>query len=328
MSPRMITTFGALVLGVTSVGSWASELPAAAAPTAPAAPSADCNPVNGAQCPGAGAGRPGRTITVTLPAGSVSGGGGGPECPDTTGPGQWETWESWGEPRGLDPPPEGEKGPGDTTYWYFICIDMNGRLGAPVQFPAQQGWGGPNPPATPPTAADVLPALWAEVQGMLLPPTINLQPGPTTPTGAPYTAKVNTPTFVSITNPQPTTRYETTYQGIYVYIDVTPTVTLHSGETGAAAVPCDDDGTAYDPQGPEPRQQAQATGACAYIYKLRTGTEARPPAWTGDVTITWLAMWNSNQAGQNGGPLPTAPSVTQFQRTVGELQGVVTKAGG
>jgi hypothetical protein len=213
------------------------------------------------------------------------------------------------------------KGANDTKYWYMICIKQFGPLGATLEIPEQEGWGGPNPPAPPPTAADVMPPLWAHVKSLLVRPAIQVQPNQL------FRPEVHIPTFVAITNPQPATRYETWFAGIHVWIDVDPAVTLNSGEPKATAASCDDDGTTFVPGAGSARHQAEAPGACAHIYEHRTGTGGRPAAWGGNVTITWTVTWDSNQAGQNGA-LAAAPSVTPFQRFVDESQGIVTKAGG
>ncbi|HEY8543823.1 MAG TPA: hypothetical protein VIL36_02205 [Acidimicrobiales bacterium] len=331
---RTTATVGALLLAGTAL--LAGPTPAGATPatpaasSAPTAPGAPCpNQVNGAQCPEAGAGRGGRVVvTVELPAGSVQGGGGGgPTCPsaDEEGrePGEGEGWMTYDEWRELNAPGVYDPGPppsDDAVYWVFACLMRSGfEMGVDFDWWAvEQGWGTPDePPEAGPTATDILEPLWAHVQGLLLPPAPVLQPDED------VRSNLKIPTFVAITNPQPATEYRTTYAGITVWITVDPTVTLHPGEPGAAAVACDDDGTTYDPAGTPPRDQAAADGACAHTYERRTGVRGRPAAWTGDVTITWDVAWGSSEPGQSG-TLTADPSVTTFQRIVDETQVVNT----
>lgn len=319
MRPRAVATAGTLLLAATSFVAWP-----AAAGAAPAAPGAPCpNQVNGAQCPSAGAGRGGRVVvSVDIPASEVPSGGGGPECNDDQ-PGEWVTYEEWvmmNAPGVYDPGPPPQP---DAVYWVFVCIYRGGfEMGIDFDPWAEaQGWGtAAAPPEAGPTAEDILQPLWAHVQGLLVPPEPVVQPSEAT------RSNLKVPSFVAIDNPQPATEYRTTFAGITVWITVDPTVTLHPGEPEAPAVPCDDDGTTFDPGGAPPRDQAEADGACAHIYQFRSGVGGRPAAWTGDVTITWAVAWGSSEPGQ-AGALSAEPSVTTFQRIVRETQVLTSGAG-
>ena len=327
MRPRPIAVAAALLLASTSVYLWSPGTAGATpgAPTAPRAPGDCSNQVNGAQCPTAGAGRDGRRlVAVAVAEGEVHGSGGGPECREgSTQPGQWVTYDQWLElnaPGASDPgapPTEG------AVYWVYYCIYRGGfEMGIDFDpWVEGEGWGGPGtPPAAGPTAADILAPMWVQVQGLLELPEPVLEPDEAT------RSKIEVPTFVAISNPQPATEYRTTFAGITVWITVDPTVTLNPGEPDAAGVTCDDDGTTYADGGARPRAQAEAEGACAHIYQHRTGFDGRPDAWAGDVTITWEVHWGSSEDPAIG-DLAAVPSVTSFDRIVDEVQNVLTQAG-
>ena len=229
--------------------------------------------------------------------------------------GEWKSWEELGLPY---PAPDADEHPGE-TFWVLICSRADGQPW-PSWLDAidRNGWSGGGPPAAAPTPADILPPLWAEVQTRLHNPTLAFSPPG-------QKSKVGVPTFVAITNPQVPTRYEATVGAITVWIDVDPTATLHPGEPNAGGIPCGPAGSRFDPDGPEPKEQAR--GACAHTYRRRTGVGDRPDAWTGDVTLVWTVEWGSTVAG-TGGPLDAPDTVTPFGRGVGEIQGVVVEAGG
>jgi hypothetical protein len=254
------------------------------------------NGVNAQEC-NAGVGLPGRTVDI----GGLDVGGGG-------GSGDGCEYAPYSEyfPERVDEftPREGYS---DQAVMYLrVCPEDDFGMSEGVVVWFEPG----DEPAPPPSATDVMEALWAEVQGLLLAPELQLQPA------EPDRSVIHVPTFVAITNPQPATRYTGSAAGIEVWIDVWPTVTLNPGEPDAPAIPCDDDGTTYNPGGPEP--DVQAEGECAYSYQ-----RVSAGGWTGDVTITWNVTWDSSVAGEQGS-LSTAPSTTTFGRIVDELPVIVT----
>ena len=277
-------------------------------PAAPAAAQTGCHDEVNHQTCGAGAGHTGRTVDLTAEVGShVS--GGVKKCLSGN-PGRWI---DYGPPfpgnADFDPGPPPQEG---ARYWVFLCPNhINGILND-VNWEGG-GWG-LTPPPQPPTAADLLPPLWEAVQARLHVPQVSLTPDE----GG--RSILNVPTFVEILNPQVATTYTATAGNaagsVTVWIDVVPTTTLHPGEPDAGPVPCDDDGTAFDPGGADPDVQADG-GTCIYTY-----THRNRAGWGGDVTITWLVQWGSNQPGQ-AGVLDAAPSVQAFDRVVDEVVTVV-----
>jgi hypothetical protein len=276
----------------------------------PVAAQAGCdNEVNGQTC-NAGAGRPGRTIDLTSEVGPHVHAG-VKKCLSGN-PGQWI---DYGPPfpgnADFDPGPPPQEG---ARYWVFVCPNHINGINNGVNWEGG-GWG-LTPPEQPPTADDVLPALWEAVQARLHTPQLSLDP---TEDGK---SILNVPTFVEIVNPQVATTYTATATNtagsVTVAIDVVPTTTLHPGEPGSHAVACDDDGSAFLRNGPEVDDQVEAAGgSCIYTYTHRS-----EDGWGGDVTIAWAVRWYSNQAGQ-GGVLDAAPSVESFARMVDEVVTVV-----
>jgi hypothetical protein len=100
-----------------------------------------------------------------------------------------------------------------------------------------------------------------------------------------------------------------------------PVLTFDPGEPDAGTVTCEAGGTVFDRNGAEPRDQADDPGACAYTYRLRTGVDDRPDAWTGQVTVTWTVRWSV--PGDTGTLDPISLSTT-FDRQVVERRSVVT----
>jgi hypothetical protein len=292
-----------LVAAVTTVGATALG----PATPAVAAPQADCrNDVNGQTCD-AGAGHPGRRIDLSSEAGGhVS----GPARKCLSGAAG--TWVDYGPPfpgnDDFDPGPPPQPG---VRYWVFVCPNHLNGVNNGLNWEGA-GWG-VTPPEQPPTPADVLPALWEAVQARLQNPQVSLNPDEAN------RGVINTPTFVEIENPQVATSYTATAANsagaVVVGIDVWPATTLHPGEPGSGSVPCDEDGSAFDPGGASP--EAQSEGACAWTYVHRSAT-----GWGGDVTITWEVRWWSNVAGQ-AGALDADPNAQPFDRVVNEVFTVV-----
>jgi len=279
-------------------------------PAAPAAAQAGCdNEVNPQTCH-AGAGTPGRTVDLSAEVGPhVS--GGEKECISGNPGGHWvDVGPPFASALDFDPGPPPEPG---AHYWVFLCPNhINGILN-PVNWEGG-GWG-IAPPEEPPAPEDVLPPLWDEVQARLHAPELALDP----PAGEHAVVKV--PTFVGILNPQVATRYTATAANsagsVTVWIDVIPTTTLHPGEPDADGVRCDEDGHAFDDDGPKPEVQAEADSSCTHAYD-----HVSEAGWEGDVTITWAVTWGSDMG--PGGALDAAPSVQPFTRIVDEYSAVVT----
>lgn len=231
-----------------------------------------------------------------------------PNTPDVEVPVQVEDWGTgpdWPDPD-FDPgaPPR----PG-ARYYVHYCPGLNGAMN-PNNWQPGSGWDNDTPAAAPPTPAQVRDALWAEVQALLVNPALALDPAQG------EHLVLNIPTFVTINNPQFSTTYTATVQGVSVWIATIPTATLNPGEPGAPAIPCDEDGTAYVPGAGSVEAQADAADGCVYTY------ERKSAGWPGNVTITWQVPWGSNQAGENG-TLDAAPNVGGFVRIVDEGQTVV-----
>lgn len=206
--------------------------------------------------------------------------------------------------------PPGQPSP-ESDYWVAYCPYHINAWQNDINWEPFSGWSATgNPPPTPPTGLDVRDALWAQVT--LYAPTLALDPDQAN------RSVLNVPTFVEITNPQISTLYTATVQGVFAWIAVIPNYTLHPGEPGAPGVPCDEDGTAYVEGGGTPDDQAAAANGCVYTYTQRSA------GWNGNVTIAWDIQWGSNQAAYNGQPpLVAAPSVGGFNRIVDEVQTVV-----
>jgi hypothetical protein len=314
---KLRTTIAAAV-GAGLWGAAAALVISWAPAPAGAAPSAECNPGNPQTCD-AGAHAPTTKVRVDL-SGEVKARAESKPlmCPYPPREDQEANWINVGpdekghyldrEMEGLVPPHPGDQ------MWYAWCpYHINGwQNGVNL---VGGGWSGTGrPPPQPPSAATMRIELWALVQGLLHNPAVSLDPAVN------WRSLVNTPTFVAINNPQPSTLYTATVGNVFVWIAVVPHNTLHPGEPGAPAVPCDEDGTAYIRNGPKVRAQYEAANGCVYIYKRKSA------GWNGNVTINWAVTWGSNQAGQNG-TLTANPNVGNFNRIVGESQGVVTKAG-
>jgi hypothetical protein len=309
MKPRVLL---AVVLSAAVVS--AGVVLTGSAPSAAGEPPHNgVNPVEDGQEIGAGAGRPGTERTRDITGKFSRSSGPNNLCMD----GVAGEWQRWGDEPWHASFPAPERGPGvpeDAEFWYLHCPQL-----ASIEVPGiERGhWSNSGAPNPPPSAAELVLPAWAYVKGLLKNPAVTLSP----PEGD--KSVINIPTFVTIGNPQPSTTYIAGAAGVEVWIAVVPTVALHpgeppaNGETSSPDVPCDDDGTTYDPNGPAPKQQAD--GACAHIYEHRSSAD---DPWDGEVAITWNVTWGSNQAGQNG-DFDVAPSETGFQRIVEEVQTVV-----
>jgi hypothetical protein len=168
-------------------------------------------------------------------------------------------------------------------------------------------------PLPPPTPEEVAADAMVSVRALLKKPTVATNP----PDPAPSTIAI--PTFVSVPNWQgPITPPPHCLRGVCVDLQAVPELTFDPGEPGAATIPCEDGGTVFDRNGPEPREQAR--GACAYAYKLRTGVDGRPDAWPAEVTVTWTVTWTVPGDSDTLDPISLS---TTFDRVVEENRSVV-----
>lgn len=111
--------------------------------------------------------------------------------------------------------------------------------------------------------------------------------------------------------------------GLCVTVSAIPSLTFVPGEPDSSPVACSGAGTRHVP-GVSPAVQAAAPGACAHVYRLRTGVGSRPAAWPGSVSVTWTISWSSSSG--STGSLPAVTRSTALPRPVQEVQTVV--AGG
>lgn len=312
--------------GVTA-GFSLSEAPVAAAGERPA-----CNGANPQTC-SAGVGIPGTKVGPKDYSGEVGGAIASlpPMCtPRMTllpgmkadpvpvrvadwGPGPpWQAWPALDGGYGNFDPVEDPPEPGVSHYYVHYCTGRDGPSNGLNWVPGG-GWDQPDPIPQPPTPEQVRDGLWNIVKALLVNPQVDLEPDQG------IASILNVPTFVEIDNPQLSTLYTATVQGVSVWITTVPTNTLNPGEDGAPSVPCDEDGTAYT--GGDPDAQAEAANGCVYTYTQHN------PGWNGNVTISWNVRWGSNQAGSGPGTLDAADNVGGFVRIVDEVQTAVNEPG-
>ena len=317
MTPsRLATAVGAAVLGLTAFAVAAPlSTPAGATPASPDAPVAACPPGQVLQHR-VSRGLSGKrvTIPVCVPGGRTPGNpnpGGSDDSGGGSGDndGNYTVCTPWSEANpGHDPNLLVPGGPGEEAYQ---CVPHIG--GRPVLGPYLPTWLGPgeDPPPTPDqVAADI----WADVSGDLLDPVPDPDPAVGTP------ALIDVPTFVSVSNWQGAfsrSGCDEQTGTVCVTLNATPALTFDPGD-GTGEIACPDGGTAYDPAGGTPREQA-GEGTCTHAYEQRTGVEGRPDAWEATVTVTWTITWSG--AGQSGTLEPISLD-GGFTREVEEVQSV------
>jgi hypothetical protein len=174
------------------------------------------------------------------------------------------------------------------------------------------GGGAPSAP-TPPEPGVVATLVFARVKAEMVAPTLGSDPPPG------VAAVVNTPVFVEVTNWQPETVDRDCILGVCVSMTASPALVFDPGD-GSEVVGCEPPGSRYDPALP---LMEQARGACAHVYRLRTGAEGRPSEWPGLVTVTWAVSWTSN-VGASGSYAPLSFS-TGLPRAVEEVSTVVVE---
>lgn len=170
-----------------------------------------------------------------------------------------------------------------------------------------------------PPEISLLEELWAEVEGQLVGPELQLYPPADTQ------AIVKIPTFVEDQSPQEEIQLERCAASVCVTLTATPTLTFDPGEPEAPVIECEPGGTRFDPDGPDPDDQAAVEGACAYAYQHRTFDDPHP----GRVEIVWTFAWTSTRGYEGIFDPITAPADDEpnAPREVVEVQTVVNDAG-
>lgn len=263
---------------------------------------------------------------VTLQCGvdfSVPGQGGGPTPGDTPDGGQPPP----GGPTAPAPPVERLNAPCPSGWEAVDPGTLDPEDAAAIegmanpQRCATSGLFRPAPPdePTPPAAEDLAADLLISVKAQMKAPSVASDP----PTGT--ASIVSLPVFVEVTNWQGEQSDSRCDTGVCVEIVATPTLLFYPGEPDARPMVCNPPGTRYDPNGAEPEVQASASGACAYIYSLRSGVDGRPEQWPAEVRVTWDVRWTSTQNGAPGpsGSFDPISMATAVPRQVSEVQTVV-----
>lgn len=163
----------------------------------------------------------------------------------------------------------------------------------------------------------LLPELWDEMEDLIDGPDVRLQPPED------QAAIVNIPTFVE----DQSSREEIQLgprcaASVCVTLTGTPTLTFDPGEPGAQTIDCELGGTRFDPDGPDPSDQAAVEGACAYAYQNRTTSAPHP----GRVEIVWTFTWSSTSGYEDDFDALTLPADDEpnAPRVVEEVQTTVT----
>lgn len=337
----------ALAAVVAGVVATAAPLPLPALPVAPAA--ADhCSQHQGGddsgtsiqvECPETGDNGTGDDGGNGNDRGNNSGGGGIDPAEACAGYPGWEDCETVVAINGIHPdsicgyvvaPDQSQleyyhpDAPEGAVLYYNICP----REG--LYYSEDTQWQEGGPVVVPPSPEEVAEALLAQVRARLLEPELRTYPAADRP------AVIGVPTFVEVTNWQGTIHEEGCDTGVCVELTAAPALTFDPGESGAEVVTCEPGGTAFNPSGAEPDEQAAADGACTHAYRLRTlscplpgsttprPVPGRPERWPGEVNVTWTVTWEG--AGEAGEFDPIVLS-TGLPRAVTEMCTVVTDMG-
>jgi hypothetical protein len=293
---------GAIVVVVATVH---TSGPAAARQPADCPPGAD-------YCVGAGGGG-------TTPGGGGSGGGGGgggggagdtgPVCSWTVNvvlPGDGGVGA--GLPMDPGPPPAPE-----AVLVWEVCDGV---------FTGEIRWALPGVPLPVRMSARALAVrAQARLAGRLPTPEVTSSPPPG------VAALVGFPSFVTVDNWVGTVtdrECDPNFPDFCVGVVAQPTLSWTSGEPGVEPVVCAGPGTPFIPGGAPPEVQAAAPGACAHVYRSRTGVLGRPALWPGRVSVAW-ALTYSSPAGS--GTLPSVTKSADLLRAVDEVQTVVEDLG-
>jgi len=245
-------------------------------------------------------GAPGSTTTTERPARDV---GDNPEPiePAEPSPCEWTTVSETAALRSMHP-----DAPLGAIWQVSGCGDVT--TGASVR------WLPPGPAAPmPPPASAVASLVYATVKAQMQAPTVASDP----PVGV--AGVVNAPVFVGVTNWQPEIVDGQCVLGVCVTMTATPTLSFDPGD-GSDPIVCEAPGSRYVPGGAP--IEVQAEGACAHVYRMRTGAEGRPAEWPAVVSVQWTVSWTSNVAGAGGSFDPLTFS-TSVPRAVDEVRAVV-----
>ena len=303
---RALAATVAVGLLAAGLSGWSGATPTAAAP-------ADCtkpSPVTGECVTELPVPVPGSPAGTASPSGALASGQpvGRPMAPSYSC--RWVA---------ADPPDSSKaafpEAPPDAIWQVFVCGEGQYILGTGTG----TGWrwlppgGGPPSPPTPPAPGVVATMVFARVKAEMVAPSLGSDPPPG------VAAVVNTPVFVEVTNWQPEIVDRDCVLGVCVSMTASPSLVFDPGD-GSEAVSCEPPGSRYDPALP---LMEQAQGACAHVYRLRTGAEGRPSEWPGLVTVTWNVSWTSN-VGASGTYAPLSFS-TGLPRAVEEVSTVVVE---
>ena len=272
----------------------------------------DCPPAAD-YCVGAGGGG-------TTPGGGGSGGGGGggggggsgdtgPVCYWTE---KVELPGDGGVGAGLPTDPGVRPAPDAVLVWE-VCDGL---------FTGEVRWAVPGVPLPVRMSARAL-ALRAQARlaGTLPTPEVTSSPPPG------VAALVGFPSFVTVDNWVDTvtdSECDPNYPDFCVSVVAQPSLSWTSGEPGAEIVQCAGPGTPFVPGGAPPEVQAEAPGACAHTYLMRTGIPGRPEVWPGQVTVAWTLIYSSPTG---SGALPSVTKTADLPRAVDEVQTVVEDLG-
>lgn len=234
----------------------------------------------------------------SAPGGSTGGGGPPPEC-------YWVnmteglTWDpTIGVDFGVDQPPEGV----EVVWQEWVCSD--GQPAFDFRWVVA---------ATPLSLASTA---QGRLVGTLPQPVVESSP----PVGTPSIVRI--PVFVAVSNWTGVVAESECAGGLCVTVTATPSLVFRPGEPGAGSVTCAGSGSRYSPEAGSVEAQASEPGACTYTYGLRTGIEARPGAWPGEVSVTWSIRWSATTGAS--GSLPSVTRSSALPRAVSEVQAVVS----
>lgn len=237
--------------------------------------------------------------------GGGSGGGGGARC--TSRPLGGDT----GDGIGLDLP--NDPGPRPAPDSVLLFVECEGEAGRVV-------WWTPGDPEST-TPAGLAEQVFARLEGSLPAPLVVSSPGPG------VAAIVGYPSFVAVgnwTGPVTDSECDPADPSFCVSVVARPALTWVPGEPDAEPVACAGSGTRYDPAAGRLADQAEADGACAHVFRRRTGVDGRPGEWPGVVTVRWTLTYTSRLG---DGVLPDVVKSAPVPRAVDEAQTVVESAG-
>lgn len=211
--------------------------------------------------------------------------------------------------------PGQDLGPPPTPNSFLVGRNCGGVFTGEFQW-FTPGEPGPSPLPSPEALAETI---RARLEGTLPAPALASDPG------VGEAAIVAVPTFVAVSNWTGVVTDEECDPGgvLCVSVTATPRLSFSPGEPGAAATACAGPGSRFVEGAGSSLAQAAAPGACAYVYRLRTGVGDRPEAWPGLVTTTWELVWASTSGAS--GSLPPVVKSTSLPRPVHEVQTMIER---